>query len=468
MTRRSTWLLVVVLAACQGAGLDADAGQEDAGTLDRGSVDAGTTDGGPAGGGPGDGGTPACASLPNTVYLQVGDTQEPVVKALGKALRDSAVHPMTIVYTTSGSCTNIEAFYTGTPITVNPKYIPSSAEAPSWTPSAASPTCTIPQGGHAIDLANSALFVASCDPDEPPPGIRLFQGPVQAYDLVVPKASTQVAMTAEEAYLTFGFGSDSQVTPWSDEAFLFIRTSTKSTLLTWAALLGVPAAKWKGVRYDKSSEVLNAVASSTQPEKTVGLLGAEIYDTSRAKLTALAFRGSGQQRAYLPDSTPTSFDKRNLRDGHYLSWSPTVWLAKVDAAGVPADARVKYIIDALLGNPDISPAPDFKPLDIVVSKGLVPDCAMKVRRSFEGGELIPYHPEKPCGCAFERIVGASAPGCLPDGGDADPGLPTDAGTCYPSPTTHWELINQCTTAQGIAKEPSLPRLLGDGGLPPLP
>lgn len=418
--------------------------------------------------GPSDGGaTPACASLPNAVYLQIGDTQEPVIKALGKALRDSAVNPMTVVYVTSGSCTNIDAFYGGTNLTVNPKYIPADAERPGWTAADASPSCSMQSGGHPLDLANSALFVSSCNPAAPPAGVALFQGPVQAYTLVVPKASTQVAMTAEEAYFTFGFGNAGQVGPWHDEAFLFIRPSTKSTLLTWAALIGVPAARWKGVREESSSQVLNAVAASTAPEKTVGLLGAEIYDAARASVSALAYRTWGQRLAYYPDSTPTSFDKKNVRDGHYAAWSPTVWLARVDAQGRPTDARVKYLIDALLGSPAIAPAPDFRPLDLVISRGLVPDCAMQVTRAFEAGDLAPYHPASPCGCYFESKVGGASPECA-DGGVADGGLPADAGTCFASPTTHAQLINQCTAALGVAKSPVLPLLLADGGLPPLP
>lgn len=350
----------------------------------------------------------ACADLPNPVYLQIGDTQEPVIKALGKALRDSTANPMTIVYVTSGSCTNVAALYKGTKITTNPFYIPSAVEDPAWTPSAASPSCTIDAAGHDVELANSALFVQSCNPDAPPAGIALFQGPVQAYVLAVPKASSQVAMTAEEAYFVFGFGAAGKVEPWTDESLLFVRPATKSTLLTWAATIGVPAAKWKGVAKDKSSEVLNAVSTSTTPEKTVGILGAEIYDAHRDALSILAFRAYQQRLAYYPDSSPTAFDKQNLRDGHYLPWSPTVWLTHVDGSGVPTNANARYVIDCLLGKKGLAPAPDFKPLDIVISKGLVPDCAMKVTRSVEAGDLSLYTPEEPCGCYYESKVGTTA------------------------------------------------------------
>jgi hypothetical protein len=51
---------------------------------------------------------------------------------------------------------------------------------------------------------------------------------------------------------------------------------------------------------------------------------------------------------------------------------------------------------------------------------------------------------------------------LPDGG-------ADAGSdCFTNPRTHFEIINACTTATKITKNPTLARLAPDGGLPPLP
>jgi hypothetical protein len=60
---------------------------------------------------------------------------------------------------------------------------------------------------------------------------------------------------------------------------------------------------------------------------------------------------------------------------------------------------------------------------------------------------------------------------LPDGSvvpnEAAPPSP-DASDCFTNPKTHFEIINACTSAQKIAKSPSLPLLLPDGGLPPPP
>jgi hypothetical protein len=60
-----------------------------------------------------------------------------------------------------------------------------------------------------------------------------------------------------------------------------------------------------------------------------------------------------------------------------------------------------------------------------------------------------------------------APIPTPDGGLLPDGALPD-GDCFPSPKTHFEIINACTDAAKIDKSPTLPLLLADGGLPPLP
>ena len=53
-------------------------------------------------------------------------------------------------------------------------------------------------------------------------------------------------------------------------------------------------------------------------------------------------------------------------------------------------------------------------------------------------------------------------------GDADLGRPAADLGCYAKPQTHIELLNACTTAQSVDKQPVLPLLGSDGKLPPLP
>src|SRR5262249_31364360 len=143
--------------------------------------------------------------------------------------------------------------------------------------------------GVPIDAAISALFVESCGLGGPPAGsgLGLIRGPVQAYTFVVPTASDQSAIWAEEAYYTFGFGNANPLAPtydpWNNESFLFIRPTTKSTLVATAKNISVPPAKWKGTPEPASADVVNAVANSTNAEATIGILGAEVYDSNRTK-----------------------------------------------------------------------------------------------------------------------------------------------------------------------------------------
>ena len=361
-----------------------------------------------------------CSTLTNPVYLQVGDTQLNLLKALGRKLRDNVNNPITLVFTTSGSCSNIEAIYTDVKVSGNMQFVPSTVEDAAWTTASPTLTCALPVGGLLTDIANSAVFNSACTTTPAPATVKLFQGPVQAYVMVVPKASSQNAITAEEAYFVFGFGAAGMVVPWLNEAQLFIRTVTKSTLLAWAANISVPAAKWKGTAFDKSTEVVGALQNSPTPENAIGILGVEVYDKLRSTLTALAFRAFKQYAAYFPDSSSTAFDKINVRDGHYTVWSPTIWMTRVaPATGIATNLQAKYVIDILLGV-NVAPALNFDAVTIEGGVGLVPDCAMSVTRSFEGGKLSLYAPAEPCGCKFDSVVATTT--CAACTG-------TGAGTC---------------------------------------
>jgi len=66
-----------------------------------------------------------------------------------------------------------------------------------------------------------------------------------------------------------------------------------------------------------------------------------------------------------------------------------------------------------------------------------------------------------------RDAGTSPPldGSTTDAPVTPDGSPSD---CVTNPKTHDEIINACTDAVKITKEPMLPLLYPDGGLPPLP
>ncbi|HEY0463793.1 MAG TPA: hypothetical protein VGC79_06270 [Polyangiaceae bacterium] len=430
----------------------------------------------------------SCATLPGkVVYIESGDTQENLLKYLGRHLRDTS--NINIAFNLTGSCTLTNDIYTNAKVVPNGtlKYIPSTAEAPDWTVAQAEPTCTTGPEGVPVDLAISALFVESCGLGGPPSGsnLDLIQGPIQAYAFVVPNASSQTAIGSDEAYYTFGFGDENPLSPtydpWNNHNFMFIRPTTKSTLVAIAKNIGVPPAKWKGIAENASSDVVSAVAGSSSPEATIGILGTEVYDAKRtsAGIKTLAFQAVGQQGAFFPDSNSAAFDKQNLRDGHYTLWSSTVYITPVTAAHVPANPAVKYIEDLVLGNPVSAPPSGgtvFEALADVIQVGLIPECAMKVTRAADGGELSVYTPEAPCTCFYlSKIPGASGTpaGCTActssascAGGDCihgfcEPDAVSTTGSTVPgcvstASASYSDIINQCTNAQAIQKSVVLP------------
>ena len=125
---------------------------------------------------------------------------------------------------------------------------------------------------------------------------------------------------------------------------------------------------------------------------------------------SLAFRAFKQLKSYWPDSTPTTFDKRNVRDGHYPIWSYVEYLAPQAAGGGALNPNAQEIVDLLVGNA-VATSPAFEPLDLVINAGLVPACAMKVSRSAEGGDLSPATPSQPCGCYYEAKVPMGSTTC---------------------------------------------------------
>ena len=69
----------------------------------------------------------------------------------------------------------------------------------------------------------------------------------------------------------------------------------------------------------------------------------------------------------------------------------------------PVNADAQYVIDMIAGK-QVTPAPNFDPNVNVANVGLVPDCAMRVRRDFDGGPLQLYHPAESCTCKYEATV----------------------------------------------------------------
>jgi len=358
-----------------------------------------------------------CTSLggPPVVFIENGDTQETLVKRLGSKLANSAT-PVRLVYKNKRTCDLALDLYTPNPIINDAlaiKYIPTATEDPLWTPLSVTPTCEADDGGNPIGLGIGATFLSSCTnlPATRPADLAEIKGPVQSYGFIVPASSSQIALTAQEGYFAYGFAQGTgMATPWLDQALRFSRGPTASTALTCAAAIGLKGSQLKGTvpAGNTSTEVLNFVATSGSPDVTIGVMGTEVYDGARNLVKLLAFRGFGQKYAYFPDSSNSSFDKKNVRDGHYLPWAPTPYITHVDGTGKAVDVNVQRIIDLVLG---ARVDADVNGLDQVIGAGLVPDCAMGVSRAFDGGDFSLYAPAESCTCYFESKVPQGSTKC---------------------------------------------------------
>ena len=360
------------------------------------------------------------ATDPSTiVYVAGSSALRPLLKTLGPQLAaQAAPNNYTIVYLGSGSCDGVNGIVDGSfkiAAGKSPTYYPSTYTDPTQP----EPTCSI-STATALDLGISDVFVPTCTGAATPANVGDFLGPAQAMAFVVPSASTQTAITAEEAYVLWGFGGTATSgsttltsSPWIDQTVQFKRPDSSGTKRILAGVIGVPFSKWKGTEKAGSGDVFNAVSTSTSPEATIGILGMDYLDqgNNRSSVKALALASYGQKYAYYPDSTQSARDKRNVRDGHYGGLGYAHLIAAVDSTGAATKPGPKYVID-LLTDKVAFPA-GFDAVTVIGKKaGLVPQCAMKVKRTAEGGDLSPFDSPRPCGCQFESLFGTPPASCV--------------------------------------------------------
>lgn len=336
------------------------------------------------------GGATACGDLPDPVYGLGANAVKPLFKQLGKGL-SSAAQPQTIVYQAPGQCFGINGLAGGTPITGNAIY---------WDETGTELTCTLPDLGVDVEFAvmNSTATLCPGVP-ELPDGIGDFTGPIQSFDFIVPKASSQTVISAAAAYFVYGFGAEGEAEPWTDETQIIRRDTNAGPSLFFGLALGIPVAKLKGVDGISNGNTVTLVAAAPDPEKAIGIVAGEVAAANTATVTSLAYQHFDQDCGYFPNSTSTAKDKRNIRDGHYWVWSPIHFFAEVDGTGTPLVDGAARLIGYFTRTEQ--PPANIDMLDVEIAAGTVPECAMKVRRDGDLGDLQSFQPEEPCGCYFE-------------------------------------------------------------------
>lgn len=279
--------------------------------------------------------------------------------------------------------------------------------------------CKVPSGLKA-HLSISDYATADCFEGALPDTLREYAGPIVPYAMVVPRAGPQLAITMEEAYFALGFGNDGyqghKIWPWTDQSRFAVPGLSFGPHVVWSKFLRIEnPQRLKGLRVSGAERVIpTLVDPKFTAEGAIGLTTTQAYDTSpdRAKVRTLAIQGWRQKHAFYPDSTPTSFDKRNVRDGHYPWWAPLSLVTRVEN-GKPANARAEAAISYVQLKGKLE---GVNLVDALVAGGLVPTCAMKVERAADQGvtgDLRPYAPAPgtACGCAMEEAIYPGGSGC---------------------------------------------------------
>jgi hypothetical protein len=279
--------------------------------------------------------------------------------------------------------------------------------------------CDLPEGGVPADIGVSDVFPKTCPGFEHASlsAVRVLdaRGPIQAMTFAVPANSRFNEISAQAAYFVFGFGAEGGVldedgkTPiWNDERYIFQRGGGSGTQALMGAAIGVPAERFRGAVHRSTDELATdlvlAGGMPTSADAAIGILAADYIDSGhlRAQIRPLAFQDAQQACAVYPDSSATARDKQNVRDGHYPLWGPLHFLYRVGDAESSDSASRQQVTDLVAYLTGTEPLPSGVSLmDVYAQSGLVPDCAMRVMRTQDGGNVVPYRPDSPCSCLFE-------------------------------------------------------------------
>jgi hypothetical protein len=357
--------------------------------------------------------------FPNPIYLSGSSAFEPTAGLMAIKLGAlTGADKVTLIYSATSSCDGPAHIRDMTTLTGSADY---------WTPNAANPnladkhSCSLDAAPTKADIGVCDIFYENCPGNDAtiPAGIVDTQGPVQAMIFIVPKSNTMnTNLTAAEAQDIWGCGMSGGVEPFTaDMTDTQQRNAGSGTQGVVAKAINVPAGSFKGKTNTAGSDLVSSLTAAPDPGSAIGFLAADSYDTKRSTLNALAFEAFGQLKAYYADSTADTFDKRNVRDGHYVVWGPEHFFAAADNTGAVSNANAAKFVGWVNGTVTTAA---FNYIDIEAAANVIPQCAMKVTRAQDGGLMSRYTPPKPCGCYWESKATMSTPAdCTACTTDAD-------------------------------------------------
>ena len=348
------------------------------------------------------------AKLPNPIVVTGSIAFEPTLRQFAAKLA-AEPSPTTIIYTGSTpSCAGVADVLSGKALGGAPGRYYFFLDATTIDFRA----CTFAAGQKA-DVAVSDVFYESCAslPQPRPADVVDVLGPVQPSIFVIPSASSVTrTLTYAEARVIYGCGVSAArtVVGLSDPAQVFCRDPSVGQQVVVAKNLGLPPSTLVSptcVDGVTAAALIGALASSTtrlsgSSSRTTGLCQRRPH---RPRVPV-----AGTDPGVLLDADSGLADRRNVRDGHYTIWGYEHLIAKTAAAPASAGQQVSCCVGQRSKT-----STNFDHLLLETGAGLIPQCAMKVKRSADGGTLSPYAPSAPCHCAFEAIASQSIPaGCV--------------------------------------------------------
>ena len=343
------------------------------------------------------------------IYGAGGSAQRDLI---GKAavLMQSADSPVYVVYNdTEGGCSGLYAM-TGlgsANITGTGYY---------WDATGTRLTCNLPLTGATVQFGAQAIGPLTCPLVTDPALVAGFVdavGPLSAFNVVVQIGSSQQAISSEAFYLIYGLGAPAaDIAPWnlSDPSYVISRNDSSAAAQVMSVASTLPSSKLLNFGVDAGSNT-NSIAllvALADPEAGLAFVAADVADTNRATTRTLAWQQAGQNVAYWPDSSATSFDKANVRNGQYNLWNPGHFLAPGDpATGVTDDPNVQVLLDYMSGI--AQPAGTSTTItETAIANKNIPSCAMRVNRDGDVGPIYAWEPAEPCGCYFDfQTTGAT-------------------------------------------------------------
>jgi hypothetical protein len=283
-------------------------------------------------------------------------------------------------------------------------------------------SCSLDPDGNVVDIGVSNLYSTVCNPMFWPSALVAgYLGPVVTFGFTVPAASKQESISVEAAHIIFGLGGQNPLgtnaNPWIDSTYYSIRNSGAGSTALAAELIHVPRTAFWGVDRLSTDNIRDSLNASAAPDASIGILSIDYADKSRGNLRVLYLQAEGQLSGFLPDSTATSINKSNVRDGHYPLWG-YVHFYTASNNGAPSAAAGAFVTRFSV------PKLDRDLVNAMTDASLVPQCAMKVARDTEMGGFVPNPNKFQCGCYFDyRTTGRASCSACASPNDCPPSAP---------------------------------------------